>query len=527
MQINKINFYKPITNLQLNPLCKKQNLFFCGLKQDKFEVQRKIRPFGADKKNAAVSAYDMKYIDDDIKEAAKKSVDTGIMLKKSLDDRYGKDNYVFVSIGTSPVGVAKTLDIMGQDVRYVPISGLRHINKDINSCDIKSAIHPSYQKYLDSIGLNKKDIEKDRKHYVVCDYVRSGITKKIIETYLKSILGLPKEKIDFENLEALLNSKAVSDCSTEEIAKTEKYINDYCYYSGLEDFCGVPHLEYKDLNKADKLLKTQKTPKEKDFETAISYYIDLKQHTPEKIPFGVNKINLYEVQNPVFSNLKIKFMDRETKKAAHASVVTGLKTKEMLDNLYGKDGYVFVSIGTSPAGVAKTLEYEGVDVRYLPISNLRFLDGIKNVSKDAINLYIDSKYDKFLDDIGLTKEKIEEDKRHYVFCDYTKNGATLKIIESAVSDAYKVNKNKFSCISLNNNLENYMEENYSNDNDEVFEYMDKYMGESKIAKYSGIPHISYVSLQDISKAVERKKTKEENDFEFAVCYYLKKQSIIF
>ncbi|MDD3722657.1 MAG: hypothetical protein PHW92_09245 [Lutibacter sp.] len=98
--------------------------------------------------------------------------------------------------------------------------------------------------------------------------------------------------------------------------------------------------------------------------------------------------------------------------------------KDNLDKMY-PNGYVFVSIGRSPAVIGKALECQGVDVRYCPISELRYSFPPEDVLKKRTE-----PYKKYLESIGLSPDEIEKHpEKTYVFVDYEFSGTTLKNFE--------------------------------------------------------------------------------------------------
>ena len=83
------------------------------------------------------------------------------------------------------------------------------------------------------------------------------------------------------------------------------------------------------------------------------------------------------------------------------------------------DGFIFVSVGRSPAFLAKRLEFEGEKVMYCPISSLRTYRDIDYSSK-FLRLF-----KKYLDSIGLTKELAQTTDKPIIICDYTHVGTSL------------------------------------------------------------------------------------------------------
>ena len=86
------------------------------------------------------------------------------------------------------------------------------------------------------------------------------------------------------------------------------------------------------------------------------------------------------------------------------------------------EGFVFVSVGRSPAFLGKFLEFQGEDVKYCPISGLSRCD---KISQNFIE-----KYKKYLDTIGLTKEFVENSQKPIIISDYTNTGLSLYRFEA-------------------------------------------------------------------------------------------------
>ena len=140
MRINSINpFYinynkcseKPLINRGLNCDVFEKSISFEGNKKNSYN------PFGVDKSCIEKSKNQdavFKFIGPlpyGIVEVSYPSVHSAIQMKEYFDEEYGKDGWAFVSIGTSPAGIGKALEFMGEDVRYVPISDLRYLSDRI------------------------------------------------------------------------------------------------------------------------------------------------------------------------------------------------------------------------------------------------------------------------------------------------------------------------------------------------------------------------------------------------------------
>lgn len=83
------------------------------------------------------------------------------------------------------------------------------------------------------------------------------------------------------------------------------------------------------------------------------------------------------------------------------------------------NGFTFVSIGRSPAFLAKRLEFEGEDVRYCPISHLTCRHDIK------FTPHLIQTYKKYLDTIGLTSEFAKTTDKPIVMVDYIHEGFSI------------------------------------------------------------------------------------------------------
>ena len=83
------------------------------------------------------------------------------------------------------------------------------------------------------------------------------------------------------------------------------------------------------------------------------------------------------------------------------------------------DGFIFVSVGRSPAFLGKHLEFEGEQAMYCPISGLRTYRDI-DYSPEFLRLY-----KTYLNSIGLTKELAQTTQKTIIITDYTHEGTSL------------------------------------------------------------------------------------------------------
>ena len=243
------------------------------------------------------------------------------------------------------------------------------------------------------------------------------------------------------------------------------------------------------------------------------------------VPFGVNDSFLDEIKN--MSEYELETVMNQipscTKDMAHESYEIAKLTEEMFDEKYGENNWAFVSIGTSPAGIGKALELRGHKVFYLPISDIRKIkprDYHKNYSKYN-NPKEYPEYFKYLDNIGLRKDKINCDDKHYLFVDYTSLGTTLNYIENfACSNG--LNPEKAHFISINNKLKDYAYMKKDEKAQNLIEHYFKfYCMTQQMEYYAGIPHISYKETNLITEKLSysNKRNIIQSTFEKALCYY--------
>lgn len=236
-----------------------------------FGVERRIMELDEDSINE-------RWVDSEIDEVAQKSVKMAKKTEKIFDDKYGKDNYVIVSLGTSPIGIAYAMEFMGHDVRYVPISLLDELyEKGTDPSVIKAETNTNglFRNYLDSIGLNANEIKKNKKHYIVVDYTYTGKSLEGAEALSKAILGINSKNVHFESINKNLENNITSKQDKKEV---ENYITKYMKDSGMARYCAMPHLDYWRLDDISKLLNTEKDGAAVGFEFALCHYLNDRLH---------------------------------------------------------------------------------------------------------------------------------------------------------------------------------------------------------------------------------------------------------
>lgn len=171
--------------------------------------------------------------------------------------------------------------------------------------------------------------------------------------------------------------------------------------------------------------------------------------------------------------------------AADKTIKMGLKLKEHLDKQYGEDKYVFVSIGTSPSGIGRVMEFSGVETKYLPISGLKHYyedDAYKEFEEDF------PEYIEFLAEQGLTKEKMSNSDKVYLFYDYTLTGKSLAVFQKMMREDFDLDNENMKFKSLD--YECYSASTEKNSPAQyAFDYVKEYITDEKIAGFGGVPHL--------------------------------------
>ena len=186
------------------------------------------------------------------------------------------------------------------------------------------------------------------------------------------------------------------------------------------------------------------------------------------------------------------------KQAADDSLKVGLKVKEKLDKYHGEGNYVFCSIGTSPTGIARVLEFSGVETKYFPISRLNWLENV-----DAWQKYSDKfgGYQAFLEEQGLSPEKVVSSNKKFLFYDFVQQGMSLIVFEKMMKNHFGLNLpnvsfNNFNYLCQSACAKKIAPPQYSID------YIENYMNTPNISKYGGVPHLN---IEDIEKINDCKK----------------------
>ncbi len=229
--------------------------------------------------------------------------------------------------------------------------------------------------------------------------------------------------------------------------------------------------------------------------------------------------NLSEKELEALRNVCKK--DIDTSYVAEDNLNTALNLKTYLDEKYGKDKYVFVSIGRSPAGLARVLEFMGIETKYLPISGLRDFTCVSAVMR-RLNGF--DEYGDFLKDQGITNEEISDSDKSYLFYDFTHSGRTLEFFKNILTKRYKIKQHNMYFLSLNDDLIKASKNNYESlKNNE--EYINVYLFASRIAQYTGLTELDVKNLFRIN-GIKNFQSDEAKKFNFLIIDNLNKLGLL-
>ena len=221
--------------------------------------------------------------------------------------------------------------------------------------------------------------------------------------------------------------------------------------------------------------------------------------------FGKNLLNintykkLTSTDKKILSELSIK----PTVEAAEDAIIFSQPIKNFLEKKYGKDNYIFVSIGRSPVIIGRAMEFMGTETKYLPISSLF------KVKKEEINSYINHKpYLKYIDKIGINPENLNNGKRKAVFYDFTVTGHTLNAMKNFLKLYAGIPEHFMEFRSLNHDIIELSQEPFSKKAD----FIGKYFYDSKSAQYSHIPKLNYWQMDEIDSKMDRNKISLKTNF---------------
>lgn len=245
--------------------------------------------------------------------------------------------------------------------------------------------------------------------------------------------------------------------------------------------------------------------------------------------FGVDQ---YKALTPEQRDLIFSTCNQNTINAARESVKMAMFTKEELDKEYGKGNYVFCCIGTSPSGIARVLEFMGVETKYFPISELR-VERELNHRRFSDKKYLDeqgldfTQYGKFLSEQGISLDEIKKSGKKYLFFDYTCSGHTLKMFKYFLQEAFFIDDLNVEFKSINGYLTHRAMKNVDlKKAEEVENYVFSYMYRPKMGMYGGIGHLPFRKTNEITAHKYRDTGDFAKKFNLLVMHELQNQGLL-
>ena len=201
MNIDKLNSINPqIINYGRRNATTKKEVAFGAANPVTYIPDSFIKNPWAKLKNFTIEEYkkltekEIELIKKDIKKAYFADIDADVKfhdiitsaIKTTLDGKFGEGNYVIIPLGRSISSIGKSLGykIGEENVKQIPMSQAGRFSKGyLETC---AEDFDGFMKYLESIGLSKKEIETSGKTYIITDYCCSGESLCGAERLLKS-----------------------------------------------------------------------------------------------------------------------------------------------------------------------------------------------------------------------------------------------------------------------------------------------------------------------------------------------------
>ncbi len=188
----------------------------------------------------------LRQVNSSVKEAVEDTLKVAVKVKEKLDKNYGENKYVFCCIGTSPSGIARALEFMGVETKYLPISQLKAYYEDDSYRKLEDKFGP-YQKFLEEQGLGSETVSKSDKQYLFYDYIYSGQSLSVFKSMMKEYFGLDLPNVDFHSADFLCYSSCAKKIDPPQYAID--YVHKYMAMTEVADIGGVPHLPLSEIDK--------------------------------------------------------------------------------------------------------------------------------------------------------------------------------------------------------------------------------------------------------------------------------------
>lgn len=209
------------------------------------------------------------------------------------------------------------------------------------------------------------------------------------------------------------------------------------------------------------------------------------------------------------------------KQAADDSLKVGLKVKEKLDKYHGEGNYVFCSIGTSPTGIARVLEFSGVETKYLPISRLNWLGSVDDWKRYSGKF---DKYQTFLNEQGLSPNRVANSKKDFLFYDFVQQGMSLIVFEKMMKEHFGLDLPNVGFHNVNYLCQSACAKNIDPPQYSI-DYIETYMNGCAIEEMGGVPHLDIAEIDKIDEC-RNYENLQAKMFNFCVIDALAKKNLL-
>lgn len=263
------------------------------------------------------------------------------------------------------------------------------------------------------------------------------------------------------------------------------------------------------------------------FWKAENDYFDKSQELKEKEKYEENQcaqalklgkkrkfdIDDYKELNVEQKKLLNKKYDFEIERVVDANMYVAEILKKYLDDLYGEDGYIFASIGTSPSGIARYMEFSGVETKYFPISGakkkLLFFQQELYENQDGLKTYLE-----FLKSQGISKEDVEKSDKKILFFDFCYSGNTLRNFEALLkAEAQIPDDDKTDFLDISRTLI-IAGRKFDGDYQTIRNYCEHYMMNSHISFVSGVAHLPIGQFKNVNSIIEKETNEKAKAYNF-------------
>lgn len=218
-------------------------------------------------------------------------------------------------------------------------------------------------------------------------------------------------------------------------------------------------------------------------------------------------------------------LSRELIKARDVTMIFSANIKSKLNKEY-RNGYVFVSIGRSPAVIGKALEYQGIDVLYAPISHLGKYPSEtfeqKKLAKIKPKLL---EYYKYLSNIGLSREKIQNNDKIYVFADYKGRGGSFKNFK-AMMKSNEININSDNIVYKDLNEDIIIKGENIKTKYKLEDLISVYLHWNGLKRYAHYGKLKLSKIHQIQKWISKPYSDECKQMNFALIDYFAQKGLL-